>query len=157
MEEDMKLVGIEIIHDPSKKVSSKKLHEQSVAIHDLLDSNVFELIDHKGPYNVTLQTNYRHLHFDFKNYYNQSLKNFLMALGPFKKIIYEYNIVCNNYYEAIKTKSPSQIQSIDMGRKSIHDEGAELLKKRLNKIIWLDDLTSRRLFTLICIMTSKEN
>ena len=67
----------------------------------------------------------------------------------------DYHIVCASYYDAIRTKSPSQIQAIDMGRRGLHNEGAELLKHRLEKYVRIDVPTSRRLFTLICVMTSR--
>ena len=84
-----------------------------------------------------------------------SMSGFVMALGPFRRIIRDYNQVCTSYYDAIRTRSPSQIQAIDMGRRGLHDEGAELLKQRLDNYVKVDGPTSRRLFTLICVMTSR--
>ena len=84
-----------------------------------------------------------------------ALSGFVMALGPFRRIMRDYHMVCTSYYDAIRTKSPSQIQAIDMGRRGLHDEGAELLKQRLDNYVKVDGPTSRRLFTLICVMTSR--
>ena len=79
-----------------------------------------------------------------------------MALGPFRRIIRDYFEVCETYYDAIRTKSPSQIQAIDMGRRALHNEGAELLIRRLEKYISTDQPTSRRMFTLICVMIARK-
>ena len=76
-------------------------------------------------------------------------------LQIFGKLIRDYNQICESYYEAIKTKPPSQIQAVDVGRKALHDEGAELVTLRLNGKIGLNNDTARRLFTLICILKSK--
>jgi uncharacterized protein (UPF0262 family) len=84
-----------------------------------------------------------------------ALSGFVMALGPFRRIMREYHLVCTSYYEAIRTKSPSQIQAIDMGRRGLHNEGSDLLMQRLENYVALDNATSRRLFTLIYVMTSR--
>ena len=151
------IINIDIKHDPQKQISSEKMHEMSVAIYDLLDENSFKLYGFNGPYKLILQTSFRHLNFEFLDKDNNLLKSYYLALGPFKKIISDYNNICENYYDAIKTKSASHIQTIDMGRRSMHNEGAELFQKKLEKIIQIDPLTARRIFTLICIVTSKVN
>ena len=79
-----------------------------------------------------------------------------MALGPLRRIMRDYFLVCDSYYEAIRTKSPSQIQAIDMGRRALHDEGSELLQTRLANHAIINHATARRIFTLICVLTSKD-
>ena len=103
-----------------------------------------------------LKTDLRHVYFDVRDQKEIALSGFVMALGPFRRIMRDYHMVCTSYYDAIRTKSPSQIQAIDMGRRGLHDEGAELLKQRLDNYVKVDEPTSRRLFTLICVMTSGE-
>ena len=76
-------------------------------------------------------------------------------MGPFRKLIRDYKQVCENYYEAIRTKPPSQIQAVDVGRKALHDEGASLVVERLNGKAEMDSDTARRIFTLICILRSR--
>ena len=76
-------------------------------------------------------------------------------MGPFRRIVGEYHIVCTSYYDAIRTKSPSQIQAIVMGRRGLHDEGAELLNDRLSSYAELDKQTARRLFTLVFVLIHK--
>ena len=76
-------------------------------------------------------------------------------MGPFRRLIKDYKQVCENYYEAIRTKPPSQIQAVDVGRKALHDEGATLVIERLDGKILMDNETARRIFTLICILRSR--
>ena len=150
-----RLVQIYIEQDPLKRVSPERQHEQNVAIYDLLDENSFEVKSQSGPYNLYLKTDLRHVYFDVRDNQEVALSGFVMALGPFRRIIRDYHMVCTSYYEAIRTKSPSQIQAIDMGRRGLHDEGSELLMQRLENYVQVDNATSRRLFTLIYVMTSR--
>ena len=73
-------------------------------------------------------------------------------LGPFRGVIRDYFMICDSYYDAIRTQSPHQIEAIDMARRGIHNEGSELLAERLEGKIEVDFSTSRRLFTLICAL-----
>ena len=93
--------------------------------------------------------------FDIRSNENKSLNLFYLAMGPFRKLIRDYKQVCENYYEAIRTKPPSQIQAVDVGRKALHDEGASLVVERLNGKAQMDSETARRIFTLICILRSR--
>ena len=142
--------------DPNKRITSEQQHEQSVAIYDILDENYFSLEQYDGPYCLYMRTDSRHIFFDVRNEKEQPLTGFVMALGPFRRIIRDYFEVCETYYDAIRTKSPSQIQAIDMGRRALHNEGAELLIRRLEKYIRTDQQTSRRMFTLICVMIARK-
>ena len=142
--------------DPSKRITAEQQHEHSVAIYDILDENYFSLQEHEGPYCLYLRTDSRHIHFDVRDENDEPLTGFVMALGPFRRIIRDYFEVCETYYDAIRTKSPSQIQAIDMGRRALHNEGSELLISRINKYINTDKATSRRLFTLICVMIARK-
>ncbi len=142
--------------DPSKRITAEQQHEHSVAIYDILDDNYFSLQENEGPYCLHLRTDSRHIHFDVRDEIGKPLTGFVMALGPFRRIIRDYFEVCETYYDAIRTKSPSQIQTIDMGRRALHNEGAELLIGRLQKYIITDQATSRRIFTLICVMIARK-
>lgn len=150
-----RIVRLEVAQDENVVIPAERQHEQTVAIYDLLDENLFELNEHKGPYHLYLKTDYRHVYFDVRDDSDAQLGGFMMALGPFRRIIREYHIICTSYYDAIRTKSPSQIQAIDMGRRGLHNEGASLLEERLAHYVRIDEQTSRRLFTLIFVMTQK--
>ena len=75
-----------------------------------------------------------------------------VALSALRRIIRDYFSVCDTYYQAIRTAPPSRIQTIDMGRRALHDEGSQVLIERLKGKIALDHATARRLFTLICAL-----
>lgn len=150
------IVKLELELDPKRRISSAQEHERAVAIFDLLDENHFKLLKKAGPYHLYLRTDQRHIHFDIRNIQDEVLANFFMALGPLRRIMRDYFQVCDSYYDAIRTKSPSQIQAIDMGRRALHNEGSEVLQERLSNHATIDHATARRLFTLVCVLTSKD-
>ncbi|NND49335.1 MAG: UPF0262 family protein, partial [Rhizobiales bacterium] len=77
---------------------------------------------------------------------------FMLSLTPFRRILRDYFVICESYYEAIKTAPPSRIEAIDMGRRGLHDEGSRVLQERLAGKAAMDFKTARRLFTLICAL-----
>jgi uncharacterized protein (UPF0262 family) len=78
-----------------------------------------------------------------------------LPIIPFRRIVRDYLLICESYYEAIRTAPPSKIEAIDMGRRGLHDEGAELLQDRLKAAAELDHATARRLFTLVCVLQAR--
>ena len=80
------------------------------------------------------------------------IADFPLALSAFRKVVRDYFTVCESYYDAIKSASPSKIEAIDMGRRGLHDEGADILKVKLAEFVDVDESTARRLFTLICVL-----
>ena len=128
-------------------------HERAVAIFDLIEENLFAPQgDHDGPYSLHLAIEENRLVFDIRSEADQPLNKVILALSPFRRIVKDYFTVCESYYAAIKRASPSQIEAIDMGRRSLHDEGSDILRLRLAGKIELDANTARRLFTLICVL-----
>mgnify|MGYP006243875757 FL=1 len=109
----------------------------------------------EGPFNLYLRAEGRHIRFDIRDSTDIELAQFYMALGPMRRVIRDYFHVCDTYYEAIRTKTPSQIQAIDMGRRALHNEGADILRGRLDGRVVTDEMTARRLFTLICVLQTK--
>ena len=103
--------------------SAEAEQERSIAIYDLLEENIFEINDQSGPYHLSLRLEGRHVHFDIRAVTDKSLVQFFMAMGPLRRVMRDYFHVCDTYYDAIRTKSPSQIQAIDMGRRALHNEG----------------------------------
>ena len=75
-----------------------------------------------------------------------------LPLGILRKIIKDYFLILDSYFKAIRTMTPSRIEAIDMGRRGLHNEGAELLRARLAEYVEMDNDTARRLFTLICVL-----
>jgi uncharacterized protein (UPF0262 family) len=128
-------------------------HERAVAIYDLIEDNSFAPADHDGgPYALHLSITENRLVFDIRQQDGAPLMAHLLSLTPFRKIVKDYFMICDSYYKAIRTASPTQIEAIDMGRRGLHNEGSELLKERLKEKIDVDFDTARRLFTLICVL-----
>ena len=132
--------------------------ERKVAIFDLLEGNSFILptLEKKsvkeGPYHLNLSIRERRLVFDLSTEAKTKAAEFHLSLGPFRQVVKDYFQICESYFEAVKTLSPNQIETIDMARRGIHNEGARVLQERLNGKAYIDDQTARRLFTLICIL-----
>jgi uncharacterized protein (UPF0262 family) len=93
--------------------------------------------------------------FDIRDTEETPLYKFILSLAPFKRIIKDYFDVCESYYAAIKIASLSQIETIDMGRRGLHNEGAQILHERMAGKVAMDFDTARRLFTLICALHMK--
>jgi uncharacterized protein (UPF0262 family) len=128
-------------------------HERAVAIYDLIEESRFAVVGHDGgPYSLHLAIQENRLIFDIRLHDDTPIDKIGLALTPFRRIVKDYFTLCESYFAAIKKASPSQIEAIDMGRRGLHNEGAELLRERLSGKIDLDDNTARRLFTLICVL-----
>ncbi len=128
-------------------------HERAVAIYDLTEENYFFPVeDDSGPYHLHLAIAENRLLFDIRSDADDPVATVTLPLLPFRRIVKDYFVVCESYFEAIRTASPSKIEAIDMGRRGLHDEGSELLRDRLDGKIEVDFDTARRLFTLICVL-----
>ena len=128
-------------------------HERKVAIFDLLEQNHFSLAAcAAGPYALHLGIEENRLVFDVRDEAGEHLEKVVLALTPFRRIVKEYFVVCESYFDAIKTASPSRIEAIDMGRRGLHNDGSTLLQERLEGKVEVDFDTARRLFTLICVL-----
>ncbi len=128
-------------------------HERAVAIFDLLEENSFAPEGHPGgPYKLNLSLLDSKLVFAIKTESGEGVATHILSLTPFRRIIKDYFMICDSYYQAIRSSTPSQIEAIDMGRRGIHNEGSQTLMDRLSGKINLDFDTARRLFTLICVL-----
>ena len=76
----------------------------------------------------------------------------LLSLSPLRRIVKDYYLICDSYYEAIRTATPDRIEALDMARRALHDEGSQLLMERLKRKVTVDPETARRLFTLVCVL-----
>jgi uncharacterized protein (UPF0262 family) len=135
------------------RLSPRIEHERKAALFDLIDENYFAPTGgFSGPYIWHLGVDGERLTFQVCNEDDQPLTRFVLPLGMFRNIIKDYFFVCENYFKSIKTASPSRIEAIDMGRRALHNEGAELLRARLADRVEIDTGTARRLFTLVCVL-----
>ncbi|WP_422392787.1 UPF0262 family protein [Marinicauda algicola] len=128
-------------------------HERRVAIADLLEANSFAPAGSQaGPYELRLAIEDERLVFDIKREDGEPVRVFVFSLGPLRRIIKDYFLICESYYAAVRDAPLAQIEAIDMGRRGVHNEGSALLKERLEGKIEVDFDTARRLFTLICAL-----
>ena len=128
-------------------------HERAVAIYDLLEDNNFAPVGHEdGPFALHLAISENRLVFDIRRPDQTPVVAHLLSLTPMRRIVKDYFMICDSYYKAISTATPSQIEAIDMGRRGLHNDGSTLLQERLKDKIELDFDTARRLFTLICVL-----
>ncbi len=132
--------------------------ERKVAMFDLLEKNSFDLpkredrLVPEGPYRVKLSIREKRLVFDIDTEDGQKAAEFHLSLGPFRQVVKDYFQICESYFDAVKTLPPSQIETIDMARRGIHNEGSRVLQERLEGKANVDTDTARRLFTLICVL-----
>ncbi|RIK98674.1 MAG: hypothetical protein DCC74_03900 [Proteobacteria bacterium] len=128
-------------------------HERAIAIYDLIEQNLFapEGAD-GGPYTLHIAITGSRLMFDIRRENGEPVVAHLLSLTPFRRIVKDYFMICDSYYEAIRTATPDRIEAIDMGRRGIHDEGSRTLMERLNGKVRVDFETARRLFTLISVL-----
>lgn len=132
--------------------------ERKVAMFDLIEENVFELpkrddrVMPDGPYRVALSIREKRLVFDIRTEEDKQAVEFQLSLSPFRQVVKDYWAICESYFDAVKNLPPSQIETIDMARRGIHNEGARVLEERLDGKAHIDNDTARRLFTLICVL-----
>lgn len=132
-------------------------HERKVAIYDLLEENTFRVRgDYDGPYDLHLSIEDNRLALDVRDSGGVALTKWALPLSPFRRIIKDYFLICDSYYQAIKSASPSKIEAIDMGRRGLHNEGSEILRDHLADKVEIDTNTARRLFTLVCVLHLKQ-
>lgn len=148
-----RLIDIQLIEKTAVRRRPEAEHERKVAIFDLIESNHFAPTgEHPGPFKLQLSAEETRLIFDIRAPDDAELTRVPLALQPFRGIVKDYFKVCESYYSAIKTATPSRIEAIDMGRRGLHDEGSRILRSELAGRIDIDHDTARRLFTLLCIL-----
>ena len=150
-----KLVSISIKQDDFNLPTPEVLQEQNIAIYDLEQTNFFQLVGFEAyneiKLNISLSGN--SLVFKISSKKDETLKTFFLSLTPLKQIINDYYTICESYFNAVKSLPIDKIESIDMGRKGIHNEGARVIIERLENRVKTDLETSRRIFTLVYALT----
>ena len=150
-----KLISVSIKQDDFNLPTPEVLQEQNLAIYDLEQTNFFQLVGFEGydkiKLNISLSGN--SLVFEISSKKDETLKTFFLSLTPFRQIINDYYTICESYFNAVKSLPIDKIESIDMGRKGIHNEGARVIIERLENRVNTDLETSRRIFTLIYALT----
>ncbi|WP_137043226.1 UPF0262 family protein [Pseudolabrys sp. FHR47] len=148
-----RLVGVTLDEASIGRSNPDVEHERAVAIYDLLELNQFAPVGHDGgPYTLHLSINDNRLVFDIRSEDGTPVVAHLFSLSPLRRIVKDYYMICDSYYQAIRTATPDKIEAIDMGRRGIHNEGSRILIERLKDKVTVDMDTARRLFTLICVL-----
>jgi uncharacterized protein (UPF0262 family) len=149
MSPDRRLVKVTLDEQSIGRGTPDQEHERLIAIYDLLEENSFGVENHPGPYALHVKLREKKLVFDIRTEAGEPIVTHILSLTPFRRIFRDYFMICENYYAAIRTATPEQIEAIDMGRRGLHNEGAQLLAERLKNKIACDPDTARRIFTLV--------
>ena len=152
------LIDIKLDDKALPEPTPEVAQERRVAIFDLLEENSFKLSsDHApaGPFKLLLGLEERRLVFHISDQEDTHIQSFLLSVSPLAQVIKDYFEIVESYFKAVTSLPPAQIEAIDMGRRGIHIEGAEQLRERLEGKIIVDQLTAKRLFTLICALHFK--
>ncbi len=134
--------------------------ERRIAIFDLIEGNYFapqraHPDGYAGPYRIQLGVEEGRLALHIKREDDSPLESLILGLGRFRRPIRDYFAICDSYYQAIRQSTPQQIETVDMARRAVHNDAAELLRTALDGKIDVDFDTARRLFTLICVLHIK--
>src|SRR4051812_30300620 len=148
-----RIVGVTLDEDSIGRSGPDVEHERAIAIYDLIEQNLFAPEGAAaGPYTLHIAITGSRLMFDIRRENGDPVVAHLLSLGPFRRIVKDYFMICDSYYQAIRTATPDKIEAIDMGRRGIHDEGSRTLQERLAGKVRVDFETARRLFTLISVL-----
>tara|TARA_B100000780_G_scaffold278919_1_gene254367 strand:+ start:3040 stop:3588 length:549 start_codon:yes stop_codon:yes gene_type:complete len=127
--------------------------DRRAAVHDLETDSYFRpLRTDQGPYTLTLSVQDNRLVIEMENANGEPVPMLVLSLKPYKRLIKDYFMIVRSYDEAMREGKPSRLEAIDMGRRGLHNEGADLLIDRLADKVQMDHATARRLFTLICVL-----
>ncbi len=148
-----RLIAVELDEASIRRGGPDVEHERAAAIYDLLEDNGFTPVGQPaGTYRLRLSLVDGRLVFAVSDAEDREVVTHILSLSPLRKVMRDYFLVCDSYYAAIRSSTPQQIEAIDMGRRGLHDEGAAILRQRLEGKISVDSETARRLFTLICAL-----
>ena len=150
-----RLIAVTLDEGSLGRGSPDQEHERRIAIFDLVEENSFALPGRDGPYRLAIGLQENRLVLAVSDEGGAPLMTHLLSLKPFRSVLKDYLMLCDHYYAAIRTQSPSQIEAIDMGRRGLHNEAAELLGERLRGKVEADRDTMRRLFTLMTALHYK--
>jgi len=152
-----RLIGITLDDATIARAPQQIEHEREVAIYDIMDGNTFALTERSGdlsagPYHLKIGIVEEKLALAISNEAQEPVVTHMLSLSPFRRILKDYFLILDSYYQAIRTATPSRIEAIDMGRRGLHDEGSTVLMERLAGKIDVDFDTARRLFTLVAAL-----
>ena len=147
-----RIIDIELDERTIIRRSEDIERERRVAIFDLLEANRFLPAGHEGPFRILLRIEDNRLAIDLKDQAGEPLETVRLGLARFKRPVRDYFAICESYFREVRSDSPKGLEAIDMARRGLHNEAAELLRESLAGRIEMDFDTARRLFTLICVL-----
>jgi uncharacterized protein (UPF0262 family) len=148
-----RLAAVDLDESIGMGLTADAEHERRIAIYDLIEENQFIVIGHDdGPYRLMLSAADNRILFDIHGAREDRIALIGLSMSPFRRIVKDYFLICESYFKAIRHATPSQIETIDMARRGLHNEGSGLLTERLAGKIEADAQTMRRLFTLLCVL-----
>ena len=157
---DHRIIKVELDEATILRRNADIEQERRVAIFDLIEDNVFKPLrdfgdGYAGPYHLKISVEEGRLILDIRRSDDSAFEVLILGLGRFRRIVKDYFAICDSYYQAISKASAAEIETIDMARRGVHNEAAELLMERLEGKVETDFATARRLFTLICVLHIK--
>lgn len=157
---DPRIIKVELDEATILRRNADIEQERRVAIFDLIEDNVFRPLrdfgdGYSGPYHLKISVEEGRLILDIRRSDDTPFETLILGLGRFRRIVRDYFAICDSYYQAIRKASAAEIETIDMARRGVHNEAAELLMERLEGKVETDFATARRLFTLICVLHIK--
>lgn len=157
---DHRIIKVELDEATILRRNADIEQERRVAIFDLIEDNVFRPLrdfgdGYAGPYHLKIRVEEGRLILDIRRSDDTPFENLILGLGRFRRVVKDYFAICDSYYQAIRKASAAEIETIDMARRGVHNEAADLLMERLEGKIEVDFATARRLFTLICVLHIK--
>lgn len=151
--ETNRLVEVTLDEASLAPASANAEQERRIALFDLKEANSFVIVgEDRGPYQLALSVDQGRLIFALATEGGDAVLTHPMSMSPMRKLVKDYGLICETYFEAIRSAPPSRIEAIDMGRRGLHNEAAEVLIGELKDTFTLDLDTARRLFTLICAL-----
>jgi uncharacterized protein (UPF0262 family) len=149
-----RLISVTLDSSSIERGTPDQEHERQTAIFDLMEDNSFGLPGRdEGPYRLQIGMQNARLAFDIRDAQDRHIVTHGLSMSPFRRVIRDYFLMCESYYEAIRTASSQQIEAIDMGRRGLHNEAAEIVIERLKEKAVIDFQTARRLFTLLAALS----
>ncbi len=147
-----RLVSVTLDNPGVRQYRENLERERAAAVRDLERNNSFVLDGRTGPYRLLLCCHDGRLVLDVRDLDDAQVVAIRLPLQPFRRIIKDYITVCESYYMAVRSATLAKIEAIDMGRRGLHNEGADLLREQLARHVDIDHDTARRLFTLVCVL-----
>lgn len=150
-----RLLAVRLVGDTGRALGPEMQQELDVALYDLSEENRFRLGGQTGPYRLGIRLAERRLVLEIADADGTTVAAEELSLAPLRGLLKDYVAICDSYFDAVRRLPPAEIEAIDDGRRSLHDEGARLLRDRLAGRVETDLATARRLFTLIVALQSR--